>query len=401
MSIKPFSRGARAARSSIRLENGSRVAVLGGGLAGSFFGYFLLDLAGRVGIDISVDIHEPRDFSLTASHGCNHCAGVISESLVQILALDGITLPPDIVQRAIDSYIMHTDVGSLRIETPSLERRIGAVFRGTGPRGHKEFNWNGFDGYLLSMARNKGAQTIKDRITHVQRVDGKLSIQSKTRPAQLEYLLGADMNEKYLGSSQHVFLLDIPRLDFAIIVSKGIVVTFAILGIDIDEALLQSFLTAPEVKRCFPPDWRWNQPVCGCFPRITVRGTAWPYADRVVFSGDGGVSRLYKDGIGAAYRAAKAAAVASIFVGISAGDFERRYYPACRTIETDISFGRVIFAVTHLIQRLCFSRKVLLRMTSLEQKSRAGSSSMSSVLWDTFTGSAPYREIFFRTLHLA
>ena len=174
-----------------------------------------------------------------------------------------------------------------------------------------------------------------------------------------------------------------------------------VLGKDIDETVLQSFLSVPEVKRCFPPNWRWDQPVCGCFPRINVRGAAQPYADRVVFIGDCGVSRLYKDGIGAAYRAAKAAATTAIFEGISADDFKRRYDPACRQIETDNGFGRVIFAVTHLIQRICFSRRAILRMTSREQRSRAGSPNMSSVLWDTFTGSAPYREIFFRTLHPA
>ena len=120
MSIRSFSQGASTGRSSTSLRNGSWIAILGGGPAGAFFGYFLLGLAERVGVDIKVDIYEPRDFSLAAPQGCNHCAGVISESLVQNLALDGITLPPTIVQRAIDSYVMHTDVGSLRIETPSL-----------------------------------------------------------------------------------------------------------------------------------------------------------------------------------------------------------------------------------------------------------------------------------------
>jgi len=351
--------------------------------------------------------------------------------------LEGITLPPTIVQRSIDSYTMHTDVGCLRIETPTLERRIGAVFRGAGPRGLKEIKCKSFDGYLLSMAQEKGARVIKDRITDVQRVDGRLSIRSRHHPEQIydllavasgvnsaalklfenadftytppkttktairEYFLGADMIEKYLGYSLHVFLLDIPRLDFAMIVPKGDFVTICVLGKDIDETVLQSFLSVPEVKRCFPPNWRWDQPVCGCFPRINVRGAAQPYADRVVFIGDCGVSRLYKDGIGAAYRAAKAAATTAIFEGISADDFKRRYDPACRQIETDNGFGRVIFAVTHLIQRICFSRRAILRMTSREQRSRAGSPNMSSVLWDTFTGSAPYREIFFRTLHPA
>src|SRR5512145_162587 len=65
----------------LKLEDGSRVAVIGGGPAGSFFSYFLLDMAERVDMELLVDIYEPRDFSLPAPHGCNYCAGVISESL--------------------------------------------------------------------------------------------------------------------------------------------------------------------------------------------------------------------------------------------------------------------------------------------------------------------------------
>ena len=70
---------ARQKNSDFVLNNGSRVAVMGGGPAGSFFSYFLLDMAERAGIQLQVDIYEPRDFSLAAPQGCNMCGGVISE----------------------------------------------------------------------------------------------------------------------------------------------------------------------------------------------------------------------------------------------------------------------------------------------------------------------------------
>ena len=424
-------------QSSIKLNNGSHVAVMGGGPAGSFFSYFLLDMAERAGLELKVDIYEPRDFSLPAPYGCNLCAGVISESLAQNLAMEGIVIPPTVVQRAIDSYVMHTDVGSLRIETPSHEKRIGAMFRGGGPRGIKELKWQSFDGHLLSRAENKGAQVIKDRITNVQRDDGRLVIRPKAHPEQScdllvvasgvnspalklfenhdfnyeppkttktalrEYLLGADTIEKYLGHSLHVFLLDLPQLKFGMIVPKGDYASVAITGTDIDDKLVQTFLTTPEVRQCFPPDWHWDQPACQCFPRINIQGAARPYGDRVVFIGDCGVSRLYKDGIGAAYRGAKAAATAAVFEGISADDFRRRYEPACRRMDNDNHIGKVIFAVTQLIQRMRFSRRAVLRMASREQRREGSIPRMSSVLWDTFTGSAPYQDIFLRTLHPA
>jgi len=423
--------------SSIKLEDGAHVAVMGGGPTGSFFSFFLLDMAERMGMDLQVDIYEPRDFSLPAPRGCNKCAGVISESLVQNLAMEGINLPPSVVRRGVDSYVLHTDVGSVRLETPMLEKRIGAMYRGAGPRGTKEFKWESFDGHLLSLAEKKGARVINARVKDVERTDGRLLVKARTnsskiydllvvatgvnstahkmfesqelefkspqttKTAILEYFLGAEAIDKYMGSSLHVFLLDIPKLEFAMTVPKGDYVTVCLLGHDIDTNLLQTCLNAPEVKQCFPPGWQWDQNVCQCLPRINVRGAIQPYADRMVFVGDIGTSRLYKDGIGAAYKAAKAAASTAIFWGISAQDFKRHYWPTCNTMKYDNKFGRVVFAVTRLIQRTRLARKAVLRMAAREQRKGNSPPRMSSVLWDTFTGSAPYQDIFLRTLHPA
>jgi hypothetical protein len=38
-------------------------------------------------------------------------------------------------------------------------------------------------------------------------------------------------------------------------------------------------------------------------------------------------------------------------------------------------------------------------MVSREQQNHSSKPRMSTVLWDTFTGSAPYKEVFLRTLH--
>jgi hypothetical protein len=64
----------------------------------------------------------------------------------------------------------------------------------------------------------------------------------------------------------------------------------------------------------------------------------------------------------------------------------------------DNSIARVVFGVTHLIQRSRVLRRGVVRMTAREQAGEGGSRQMSSVLWDTFTGSAPYRDILQRTL---
>ena len=133
----------------LKLEDGSRIGIIGGGPAGSFFSYFLLDMAERMGLNITVNIYEPRDFFQPSPAGCNMCGGIISETLVQMLATEGINLPPEIIQRGIDSYSLHTDVGTVRIDTPLQEKRIGAVHRGCGPKGTIETKWGSFDGYLI------------------------------------------------------------------------------------------------------------------------------------------------------------------------------------------------------------------------------------------------------------
>ena len=66
--------------STLQLDDGSRIAVIGGGPAGSFVSYFLLDMADMMGMDIHVDIYEPRDYTRPGPASCNHCGGIISSA---------------------------------------------------------------------------------------------------------------------------------------------------------------------------------------------------------------------------------------------------------------------------------------------------------------------------------
>lgn len=431
----PVPPGSLPGTSDLRLDSGSRVAVIGGGPAGSFFAYFLLTMAERVGMDLSVDVYEPRDFSKPGPAGCNMCGGIISESLVQLLATEGINLPPTVVQRGIESYVLHMDVGTVRIETPRREKRIAAVHRGAGPRGIVEKKWGSFDGHLLGLAQARGANVIRERVESVSLSNGRPCLTTKGRTSGeydllvaaagvnssvlkvfeglglgykppnatktyiCEFYFGQDTIERYLGNSMHVFLLGLPRLEFAAIIPKGDYATVCLLGREIDAGLVESFLNAREVRQCFPPDFRPPADFCHCSPAINIRGPVQPFADRFVFVGDSGVTRLYKDGIGGAYRAAKAAAKTAVFEGVSAADFHRRYLPVCRAISVDNDIGWVIFGVTGLIKSARFARRGVLKMTSREQEAVGLKRRMSGVLWDTFTGSAPYRDVFLRTLN--
>ncbi len=85
--------------------------------------------------------------------------------------------------------------------------------------------------------------------------------------------------------------------------------------------------------------------------------------------------------------------------GTAVANFRKHYLPTCRALERDNGIGKVIFGITTLIQSVRAARKGVLRMTTSEQDSPRRTQRMSDVLWDTFTGSAPYADVFLRSLH--
>lgn len=417
------------------LTSGSRVCVIGGGPAGSFFTYFLLELAERLGIEIEIDNIESKNFLSMGPAGCNHCGGIISESLVQLLSAEGITLPPDVVNRGIDSYVMHTDDRNVKIETPLHEKRIASVFRGSGPLGSKSTEWNSFDKYLQDLCVQKGANIIIDKVvdlvfdaerptiktknnlqkdydlvvaavgldnkslTILKEVNFKFQPPDTTKTYICEFYLGEDIVSQYFGNSMHVFLMDIPNLEFGALIPKGHYVTLVLLGKEIDKNLVNTFISTPQVIGCFPKEFDLSKIIsCQCYPKINTNTARFMYGNRFVAIGDTATSKLYKNGIGAAYITAKAAATTALFNGVSAKDFEQHYLPVCRSLHFDNLIGKSVFMVTRIIKQSSLLKRGVVKTVVKEQSKVGSKRNMSTVLWDTFTGSAPYKEIFLRTL---
>ena len=415
------------------LRDGSRIAVVGGGPAGSFFSYFLLKMANAIDLDIEVDIFEPRSFQYCGPAGCNHCGGIVSELLVQTLAAEGIVLPRSVVQRGVESYVVHMDVGDVEIESPVHEQRIAALYRGNGPREGGDAPLESFDGFLQGMATAQGAQIVRKLITNVSNKDGLPFLEFADGDAESYDLVtvASGVNSNFikllddlpgdfeppkttrgyicefhstkeeildiLGESVHVFLLDIPRFEFAAIIPKGEFATVVMVGEDLDQELVHKFLNDPVVRRAFPTD---RIPcVCSCSPLINLGARKRPYGDRIVMVGDSGITRLYKDGIGAAFRTGKAAATAAVFHGVSSEDFAKHYWPACKRIVNDNRVGKVMFATNTIMKNSRLTRRAMLTMAQREQAKSKAKPHMSSLLWNMFTGSAPYVEMFRGTLH--
>jgi flavin-dependent dehydrogenase len=195
----------------------------------------------------------------------------------------------------------------------------------------------------------------------------------------------------------HVFLLSIPRFEFAAIIPKGEFATVVMVGEDLDQELVHAFLQDPVVQRVFPTA---STPcVCSCAPLINLGARKRPYGDRVVMVGDSGITRLYKDGIGASFRTAKAAASTAVFQGVSREAFKKHFWPSCKAIVNDNSIGKVMFAMNTLFKHSRVTRSAMLRMAQREQDKAGAKPHMSSLLWNMFTGSAPYSEMFLGTFH--
>ena len=422
-----------SSKGNIELTNGSRIGVVGGGPAGSFFSFYALDYARRFDLDIHLDIFEPKDFTKVGAGGCNHCGGIISESLVQHLATDGIVIPSTIIQRGINTYTMHTEEGLRVIHSPSDEHRIASVFRGCGPRGCLDTNQRGFDNYLLGLCRNYGADVIHEKVVALERAGDRIRVStSLSGSREYDLVVGAvGLNKKALdmfkticpsfsppettrtyiseffmkpgdiqasfGSSMHVFLLDIPHITFGALIPKENYVTLVLLGKNIDKNVVKSFITSKEVRSCFPEDFPLERAMtCTCYPYVNVKQGTHPFSDRVALIGDSGSSKLYKNGIGAAYITGKAAAATAIFEGVGELDFKTFYEPICKDLDRDNQVGKFIFWVTRLIQKSPVLKRGLLDRLTREQADEKSRLRLSSVLWDTFTGSAGYRNIFKR-----
>lgn len=422
-------------KSKLSLRDGSRVGVIGGGPAGSFFTLFALGLAKERGINIGIDIYEPKNFKNTGPLGCNHCGGIVSESLVQMLLADGIVLPSKVVRRGIESYTLHLENGTTVIDSLLHEKRIVSMFRGSGPLGSAPDTIQSFDGYLLELCEQRGAKVIFDKVTDTSTEPDGIMLHTnqskikydlvvgasglsqssfklfqklipafvppKTTKAYIsEFHAGSETINKFLGNSMHVFLLNQPGIKFGALIPKENYVTLVLLGSELNKEKVDRFLNSETVRNCLPEitSLQTMNP-CLCFPSINIKNARNPFADRVVLIGDSSSSKLYKNGIGAAYITAKAAARTVLSEGISKADFKKSFQPVCSDLNVDNAVGKVIFFVSTIIQQSSYLKKVLFQIIVKEQKKERGRREMSLLLWDTFTGSAPYKSIFMRSLN--
>jgi flavin-dependent dehydrogenase len=408
----------------IPLRDGSRIAVIGGGPAGSFFALHALGLARQRGIRLEVTLFEPKDFTARGPLGCNKCAGILSSRLVRNLRTLDLTLPPQVVLGHIQAYVLHLDDLILEIARPEPWRDIVSIYRGGGPRlGALDLHAS-FDAWLLGRAQARGAHLIGQRVEEVNvlerpvvrtrdwRYECDLIVlacgvnargisligTSYTPPAtetmaQDEILIrdGETLpGGRSLESRVHIFFGRPAGILFAGLVPKGPYTNVSLLGHRLGKDPVGDFLDAAGVRQTLRHQ---TGRLCGCKPRIAVSMAQGIYSDGFVAVGDAAVTRLYKDGIGSAFLTARQAAETVVLHGVSASSFARHYVPLCQTIDRDNRIGQVLFSLWGPTVRSSRLTDLWVRALTAEASLEPGRRHLHLALWGMFTGDDSYRDI--------
>ncbi len=402
----------------MQLVDGSRVAIVGGGPAGSFTALHLMRFAAQANLRFHITIFEPRDFSQAGPQGCNKCAGILSSMLVKNLSILGLTLPPEIIQAKLSSYILHLQGSELHIEQPDSERHIISVYRGSGPRLGTAPYPRSFDGWLLEQAKGRGATLRPERVVAVRPglphtiitaheefkadvvflavgINSRIQLDAGWgyRPPLFEVMAQNEipLPATLLDDQVHIFFGPPAGLIFGGLIPKGKYASVSLLGHKLPPKAVAEALKSHALFTSSSEDIPM---LCGCTPRVAVSSAKGYYADGMAAVGDAAVTRLYKDGIGAAFLTAEAAARTAVERGVQASDFAAGYRPTCCKIAVDNFYGRLLFGlwgfIGHFPALVATWQKVVLQENDLPVKQQI----YRRMLWGMFTGDESYRQIF-------
>ena len=424
------------------LKDGSKIAIVGGGPAGSLFAYFALKNAKQKGIKVDITIFEGKSFCQKGPRGCNMCPGVISEKLYGDLKENAL-LPPDrCVQKEINGYYFHTHDGCVEVKNPnpSADKKILTVFRGDGPMFSSQSISTSFDDFLLSRVEGMGANISSDivsniilpsnkkeqakiyfgkkgswRVMNADLVVGAFGLNTgmlekvkrmgigyvppKTvRACQAEIYVGSSNGSKYSDSWIHVFSLGIKQITYASFTPRGDYLTVTLVGnADLNKAHLIEFLNHPIVRRTFPQEgWKLPKNFCICFPKINITQARHPFDDRFVVVGSAGISRYYKHGIESAFTTSRMAANSAFESGVSGNAFRTSYYkPAMKLLGSDSRYGRWVFGLNdYITSRKNISAGYFSFLKS--EKKKPVAKIQLEFLWNMFTGSISFKELFIK-----
>lgn len=431
------------------LENGSRIAVLGAGPAGSFFAIHLLEQARKKGLHLKVTLIDPRiktdqEGRVTESSGCNQCAGLISPGLVRALGKSGMALPEQVRCEAFSHIWIHGLWKNFPLKVPEGDQ-ILSVFRGTLPRQNPLAI--GMDAFLVQQALKRGAglwqataldlalgpagrpslslvdaagqshwletdftcictgvnTSVSGLIQSFARLNPSYHA-PRTRPALIfELRPGKAYLRRHIHREVHIIVSAAKGLDLdhAALIPKGDCLTIALMGKSVDRAdldqrtpnLIRAFLRLPGVKDVIPRADRFPI-LCTCTPRMVVAPAQEAFAHRIGLAGDAFGANLYRDGLYSAFTLTRILAKTVVHRGVDAPSLGQFYRPAQLWLARDNKWGRQIMGLMQSALKSKFFSRLLYQTFATEMKSRPMDKwPMGRLLWQIGSGAADYRQI--------
>ncbi len=428
--------------SRLLLKNNSRIAIIGAGPAGTLCAKFLTDFAKKSNLTLDIVIFDGKRFTASGPRGCNMCAGVVAETLVNSLEKVGLSIPESVIQRRIKGYRLNTRAGILDLDNPKESDRILTVFRGSGPDYSIKNENISFDNFLLNCALESGVKVIPEAVNNLilpsdpQEVISVIYGQKEqeqtflaeavviacglntgflkkieelnfgyvsprvVNTCQIELRLEADYIEEHFANRVYVYELGIPHIRFAAMVPKKEHVTVTVVGDEnVKKMAVWEFLHHPLVRKDLPLKWKIPQAHCHCHPRIALSASKNPFTNRMVVIGDASCSRYYKNGLESAYWTARYAASSMINSGLGKDNFAKNYFKKCKKfIIDDNYYGQMVFKTNNFVTKSLIVTKAHLQFaqSTLKPSSRR----LREILWNIFTGNISYKDIFFKILDL-
>ncbi|MBW6486097.1 MAG: FAD-dependent oxidoreductase [Syntrophobacterales bacterium] len=406
---------------SYKIDNDSRIAIVGGGPAGSFFALYLRHFARIKGLNPRITIYQDRFFDTLGPKGCKGCAGIISMSLIKNMAELNISPPPEVIQTTIDRFAVHSPYATIDISNPDTDLKIMSVYRGGGPRVSHYEKKISFDGWLLRQAENNGIEVVNERIASLwtggsagievagKRIDydllglatgvnaPRMLIEGTAYEppetnimAMSELYLGAADVRTRLGNVAHAFLIPHSGMIFGTLVPKGDFVNVSVLSSSKYPVTIADFLNYAVVREILPQKYEL---ACGCRPQTSFSAASNYYADRFIAIGDAACTRLYKDGIGSSLTMARAAADAAINYGVSSRDFRQHYRPVYNKMRWNNHWGHLLFSINDQVKESKIFMLAQQRLIGDEQEKKTERQPFTKAAWGIFTGSYSYGRI--------
>ena len=415
-----------------KIHNGSKIAVIGGGPAGSFFSHFILKLASEADISIKVDIYDRKTFLTHLPRDCNMCAGVIGSNLYKNLTREGMHLGRDIIRHEVKGYAFHSKKNIVFLHQEPFSP-IYTVFRGMTPKASGD-GYISFDKYLLDNAMKLGANHIPELVDDIilpqkegdkpvikyrkgevtEEVDlvvGAFGVNSKLskewdfgyvppltwHACQTEIEVEPGFIKEKLKNMIHIFTLGEENVKFVAFTPKGRFITVSAIGTHVKIKDLEAILSYPEIRAYLPEQWEIG---CHCHPKIPVTAAKVPFYERLAMVGDACDSRYLKNGIESAFFTSLFAAETAINEGISKEALRTHYYSRCQKMfHFDNLCGKFLFRVNDFAASRPFFAEAQFSIANFEQrKLKPKVRFLSKTLWYLFTGEMPYKKILLKGL---